>query len=116
VGSKRFELAQDQTLDLGILEIQPVFPVLIEVQDEQGQPIKMGTLAVYRKRKGQASERVWGGLVQKGKVRIPGLSAGLYRLKFGKISMGDGAKGEPQESDLEVKENGTAIGNAYNFK
>ena len=116
IGSQDFQLAKDEIKDLGVIELAPVFPILIDVQDEQGQPAKMATLAVYRKIKGKPSERIWSGLVQKGKVRIPGLSAGLYRLRFGKIGMGPGERPEPQESDLEVQEDGRATGTVFGFK
>ncbi len=113
---KSFDLAQNQTLDLGQIDLEPVFPVVLQVQDETGQPISMGTLAVYRKRKGLDSERVWGGLVQDGKVRIPGLAPGSYRLQFSKIDMGKGGKGEPQQADLEVQADGSATGTDFRFK
>ena len=115
MAAKDCKLAEDQTLDLGLIDLEPVFAILLQVQDSQSKPISMGTLAVYRKRKGQSAERVWGGLVQDGKVRIPGLPAGDYRLQFSKIDMTQGGKTEPQESLLTVHPDGSATGTNFRF-
>ncbi|MEZ5989042.1 MAG: carboxypeptidase regulatory-like domain-containing protein [Planctomycetota bacterium] len=101
-------LERDQDLDLGVLELEPLYPVDLKVFDEDGKALNVGTLSAYRKGEpGGSDERVFGGLIQDGHIKIPGLAVGEYRLRFARVFMGGSQPTVPQEADLRVGAGGT---------
>ena len=126
LSSKSVDVVENDHLDLGVLLVSRSFSVKLVVLDEAGQPIPAGFLSVYRneaqegKKQGTKLERVFGGMVRNGKIRIPGLVAGKYELRLNRIDMIDMTSGkssnEPSKGELEVHDDGSVTGSTLRVK
>lgn len=116
--TKEVEVADNQAVDLGTIELAPVFPVQLKILAPSGDPVQFGNVEVAKlDPNGEPGESVFRGLARNGSCKIKGLAPGKYRVTFRAIQIGRaGEKAEPQSGELVVGADGSVTGSRLELK